>query len=211
MRGSGTPAFVIVVVEGPSAAGKTTWAAAQEPNAVLAELGPVTPPSGLSVTGLARFWTDVNCGRWQEAVRIEAERRLTVCDTDPLKLHYAYCLARIGAARWEHFEAGVAHTTEAICAGRLGLADLMLVRIPDDESLRRQRSSDTMRERHNFDLHRRLSPSLRDWYDSLAQLDPGRVRWDYPEEMPSHVVRERYDVNLFRAWMERLLRPLRER
>ncbi len=198
---------MIVVVEGPSAAGKTTWANAHGSDLVIAESGRAEPPAELSDTGLARFWTDLNCRRWADAVQMELAGGLAVCDTDPLKLHYDYCLARIGMVSWERFAIGVDAVAAAIGSRLLGIADLMLVNIPDDKTLERQRDADPKRGRRNFDLHRRLGPGLLDWYATLDHLDPGRVGWEYPREMPEPVVRDRYDDDLFREWMARLPRP----
>ncbi len=197
---------MIVVVEGPSAAGKTTWASAHAPDLVVPETGRIDLPDDIGDGELALFWTDVNCARWAEAVRVEATSGIAVCDTDPLKLHYDYCLARVGVAGWDRFENAVAEAAEAIGNHRMGIADVVLVNTPDAETLKQQRDSDSSRSRRNFDLHRRLIPGLRDWYRTLELLDPGRVRWEFPDRMPKPVVRERYDTELFRAWMERLPR-----
>lgn len=197
---------VIVVVEGPSAAGKTTWCRTRGSDGVVAETGRIEPPAASSDDGLARFWNDINCRRWAETLRVEAERGLAVCDTDPLKLHYDYCLARLGVVSWERFEAGIVAAAEAIASCRLGIADIVLVNLSDDEILARRRDADPTRSRRNFDLHRRLGSGLRDWYETLAQLDPGRVIWTHPSEMPPMVVRDRYDTDLFRGWMSQLPR-----
>lgn len=196
---------MIVVVEGPSAAGKTTWCAAHGSDSAIAETGRIEPPAAPD-DDLARFWSDINCRRWAQALQVEHERGLAVCDTDPLKLHYDYCLARIGVASWGRFEAGVALAAEAIASCQLGIADIVLVNIPNDETLARQRDSDPTRGRRNFDLHRRLGPGLRDWYATLARLDPGRVIWQHPPSMPPPVARDRYDTDIFGAWMAQLPR-----
>jgi hypothetical protein len=197
---------MIVVVEGPSAAGKSTWCIAHGSDNVIAETDRVELPAVSSDHELARFWSDINCGRWAQAVRVENQRGLAVCDTDPLKLHYDYCLARIGSASWERFEAGAAVAAEAIASHQLGVADIMLVNISDDETLTRQRNSDTTRRRRDFDLHRLLGPGLRDWYETLDRLDPGRVSWQYPTGLPPTVARDRYNTDLFGKWMEQLPR-----
>lgn len=197
---------VIIAVEGPSAAGKTTWCSAHGTERVVAETGRIEQPPELSDDGLARFWNDLNCRRWATAIEVETDYGLAVCDTDPLKLHYDYCLARVGAASWDRFEAGVAVAAEAVASGTLGIADIVLVNIPDDEALQRQRASDPTRSRRNFDVHRRLGPALRDWYEVLDRLDPGRVRWKYPSAVPSTVERDRYDTALFEVWMAQLPR-----
>jgi hypothetical protein len=198
---------VIIAVEGPSAAGKTTWCNAHVSEGFVAETGRIEQPTELSDDGLARFWNRLNCHRWATAIEVETHYGLAVCDTDPLKLHYDYCLARVGVASWDRFEAGVAAAAEAVASCTLGIADIVLVNIPDDETLLQQRASDPTRSRRNFDLHRRLGPALRDWYDILDRLDPGRVMWAYPSAVPNAVERDRYDTHLFEVWMAQLPRP----
>lgn len=199
-------ASVIVVVEGPSAAGKTTWCTTHDAAIVVPETGRTEPPTASSDDDVAQFWTELNCRRWAAALQIERDHGLAVCDTDPLKLHYDYCLARLGVVSWSRFDADVAAAANAISARDLGIADVVLVDIPDDATLARRCQSDPTRRRRTFDLHRRLGPALRDWYDTLALLDPGRVIWHYPHELPPAVAHDRYDTNLFAAWMTQLPR-----
>jgi hypothetical protein len=63
---------------------------------------------------------------------------------------------------------------------RLGIADLILIEIPDPATLAARRRSDPARRRRNFDLHGQLAGPLRDWYRTVGQLDPARVRWELP-------------------------------
>lgn len=197
---------MIVVAEGPSAAGKSTWANTFPMQHVIPETGTIEVPISMSDAEHAAFWNSVNCARWTDAVGVEESTGLAVCDTDPLKLHYDYCLARIGAANWERFDCGVADAKAAITEQRLGIADLVVVHLPDDQTLVRQRDSDRSRRRRNFELHRRLAEPLRDWYEALDRLDPGRVRWDFLNGHPPHVHRNRFDQELFAAWMTDLPR-----
>ena len=66
--------------------------------------------------------------------------------------------------------------------GRLGLADLILVAIPDRDTLIRRRDGDGSRRRRNFDLHVQLAAALAEWYRALERLDPARVIWCLPPE-----------------------------
>ena len=72
---------MIVVVEGVSAVGKTTWCATHGSGNVVAETGRFEPPAGLGDHEHAQFWHGVNCGRWSEAMTVEAECGLAICDT----------------------------------------------------------------------------------------------------------------------------------
>ncbi len=135
---------MIVVVEGPSAAGKTAWSTDHGAGNVVAETGGVDLPVDLSDEALGEFWTEMNCHRWAMAVTAEAERGVAICDTDPLKLHDDYCLAMVGAESWRRFDVDVSLTIQAISSCRLGIADVLLVSIPSDEVLDRQRASDAL-------------------------------------------------------------------
>ena len=129
-------------------------------------------------------------------------------DDDPMKLHYGWSLMRIGAAspqRWAHeVEANRAAVTE----GRLGFADLVLVSVPPVEELRRRRDSDPTRRRRNFELHAQLAEPLRQWYETVELVDPGRVHWELPAAgLPPSLPpprRNRCDPALFEALMEAL-------
>lgn len=195
---------MIVVLEGPSAAGKTTWAARWPAVSVVPETGPVEVPTMLEVDELAQVWADIDAHRWAKVVATEAATGLAVCDTDPLKLHYSYCLARLEAGDWAMFDDGVRAYRRAIEARRQGMADLVACWIPDDAQLVEQREADTTRGRRNFELHRRMAGPLRDWYEALAALDPERVVWAFPEDVAVVVERDRFDVDLFDAWMATL-------
>jgi len=63
---------------------------------------------------------------------------------------------------------------------RLGIADMILISIPDPAALTARRHADTTRRRRNFDLHSQLASPLRDWYHAISRLDPDRVRWELP-------------------------------
>lgn len=197
---------MIVVVEGPSAAGKSTWVARWDPSTMVPEHGAITAPTGLDDTELARFWSDLNAGRWRSAVDTEHRSGLAICDTDPLKLHYDYCLARMGLCSWQRFDAGVEFAEHALARHTLGIADVVLCALPDDATLERQRAADSGRRRGSFELHRQFGPLLRDWYGALDALDPGRVQWAFPETVPERPASERYDTDLFGTWMQSLPR-----
>jgi hypothetical protein len=171
---------VIVVVEGPSAAGKTSWCQLHAADFV-AEYAPTdNEPDGSDLAAQADYWASVNSQRWLQAIDLERRSGLAICDSDPLKLHYSWSLTRIGEATWSRFEHDLDATRRAFSAGTLGFADLVMVSIPSPAVLHRQRDSDVTRRRHTFDLHSRLSEPLRDWYHAVATLDPRRVVWELP-------------------------------
>ncbi len=127
---------------------------------------------------------------------MESETGLAVCDTDPMKLHYDFCMARIGLKPMECVLADVRAHRDAMSRQEIGLADVVLCSIPTQE--------DSTRRRHNFALHAQLAAPLAEWYGALSQLDPGRVVWELPESLPTVSKGDRYDIGLFDAWMDQL-------
>ena len=183
---------VIVAVEGLSAAGKTTWCRRHAVDFVAEYVPTGTEPDGTDLAAQAVYWVAVNSQRWDNARRLEQHTGLAVCDSDPLKLHYSWCLSRIGTAPPERFERELAQVRRAFAAGTLGLADLVLVSIPSLETLQRQRNADPTRRRRHFDLHSQLGEHLRTWYAGVDALDPGRVIWELPAEgVPADVPQPR--------------------
>ena len=69
--------MVILVVEGPSAAGKTTWVSQWDPQLMVAEHRGIEPPPG-SATETAQFWADLNASRWARALVVEP--KILICD-----------------------------------------------------------------------------------------------------------------------------------
>ena len=171
---------MIVAVEGPSAAGKTTWCERQ-PWPTVAEYAPTGhEPDDADADRQVAYWVRVNCDRWRQSLGLERDHQIVLCDSDPLKLHYSWCLARIGAAPWSRFERELISTRAALSSGELGFADRILVSIPPLEVLRSRRASDSDRRRRSFELHVQLSEPLREWYSAVECAEPGRVSWSWP-------------------------------
>jgi hypothetical protein len=200
---------VIVVVEGISAAGKTSWCLAHAAGRLIAEASPAAPVPDRATDpeGAARFWVAQNEARWAAACRLDRRFGLAVCDTDPLKLHYAWSLRRIGALAEAQWRRERDLTRAAVAAGRLGFADLYLVKRIAEAEARRRRDGDPHRARRNFDLHVRLAEPLTAWYSALESLLPGRVRWQLPDSIPAAAPRSRGDdLALFDSLIEALAR-----
>lgn len=174
---------MIVVIEGISAAGKTSWCRRHAAGRCVPETGPVggAPDRATDPHAAARFWAAANARRWQAALALESASGCAVCDTDPLKLHYVWTLWRIGAATEAQWRAECTATREQIAAQRLGFAGRYCVRAIDADQARRQRDGDPTRTRRHFELHLRLQAPLIDWYRTLASVFPDRVQFDWPD------------------------------
>ena len=171
---------MIVVVEGPSGAGKTTWCTRHGGRTALLEApqDPAAVPT--DPVAAARFWTEQNVARWNEVIQQERRDGLVVVDTDPLKLHYVWTLRETGQASELEWTLQRDAAREAFVAGRYGLADLYLVSDIDAAGLRARRDADGTRRRGGFERHVRLRDALLRWYLAIDKLDPGRVASGYP-------------------------------
>jgi hypothetical protein len=172
---------MIVVVEGPTAAGKTTWCrrhVGRYVGASRAATGLEPSDEGL----LARHIVREGIRRWDAARELEQQDGLAFCDTDPVRLHYAWGMAALGFAPRARFDRELAVTREAFRTGRLGFSDAVLVNLADTETLQRRRDSAEARTPRAFAEHVQLREPLQQWYAALESLDPGRVVWELSGE-----------------------------
>jgi hypothetical protein len=161
---------VIIVIEGPSAAGKTTWCRTHADRWI-----PEPEPGPLDEVLAAQR------RRWCEAVEIDAAGEDVVLDGDPLKLWYTYAELRLGHVDAGSWAAAVTATAADVAAGALGFADAVCYADPGLEELVRRRSGDPTRTRRNFERHAAMRPFFRQWYEALAEIDPARVIWEHPD------------------------------
>jgi hypothetical protein len=166
---------VIIVVEGPSGAGKTTWCRTHGGANALLESLPDHASVPTEPHDAARFWVERNVARWQEVLAREARDGLVVVDTDPFKLHFVWTLFKTGQVSEVEWTMQREVARDAFAAGRYALADVFLVSDVDDATLRARRAADTSRTRSNFERHVLLRDALLRWYSAIDRLEPGRV------------------------------------
>ena len=173
---------MIIVVEGPSGAGKTTWCRTHAgPNALLEALPDhSTVPDEPAAAG--RFWVERNVARWAEVLAREARDGLVVVDTDPFKLHFVWTLFRTGQVSEVEWTMQRDVARDAFASGRYALADAFLVSDVDVDTLRARREADESRTRRNFERHVLLRDTLLRWYGAIDRLEPGRVVFGLPTE-----------------------------
>ncbi|MFI5492635.1 hypothetical protein [Actinoplanes sp. NPDC051859] len=169
---------MIIVVEGPTAAGKTSWCRGYAGRYVPEHQATGREPT--DAVALARHWVRAGMQRWSAALDLERADGVAFCDTDPVKLHYAWGMAALGLAPRAQFDRELAVTREAFRKHRLGFADTVLVSLPDTATLQQRRDGDHTRRRRNFAAHVQLREPLQHWYAALEQLSPGRVVWELP-------------------------------
>lgn len=194
---------MIIVVEGISAAGKTAWASRYAP-AVIDEITGGTPEAD-SVAAVGRYWSARQSERWQRGLGLEQMYEAVCFDTDPLKIHYPWCLWQIGQGSREAWLANVEASRELIVQKQLGFADQIIFLEPPEDVVRRQKASDRMRRRSNFEIHVRLYEPLRRWYTLLETLSPGRIVFNAhqgQDSTPTHLRTDRYSLPLFDALID---------
>ena len=172
---------MIVVVEGPSGAGKTTWCRTHGGRFALVEELPDHSTVPREPQAAARFWVERNVARWHQVLEREQRDGLVVVDVDPFKLHYVWTLWRTGQVPELEWDLQREASRKAFTAGEYALADLYLVTDMDEETLRARRDADKTRTRRGFERHVLLRDSLLHWYRAIDELEPGRVRFELPE------------------------------
>lgn len=201
---------MIVVVDGISASGKTTWCAKHGGQYVVPENGRFKDePNRLQdPVGAAAFWAERNVDRWQAALATEAMSSWALCDSDPLKLHYIWSLWQIGEASEHDWRLELAATRETVAQRRIGFADCYIVGSIDPQLARERANADTTRRRRNFELHVRLQTALLNWYSAIEKVLPGRVQFGFPSEMPAlKSLDGRYALEAFDQMIASLPRP----
>lgn len=206
---------MIIVLEGISAAGKTTFArqfGAAHHVTEFPDHG-VAPGKDDPAEAHAAYWIEHNIRRFDAAVAAEREHGFAICDTEPFKSHFDWCMARAGYKSFDVFNAAIPLARKAIVERRIGFGDRYFVKRIASEIARAQKEGDATRTRRNFDMHLALQPHLLDWFGALSQALPGKVEFDFPDKdtVLAEIARNssagephRFDVPVFDALLERL-------
>ena len=206
---------MIVVIEGISAVGKTTYSltfGAAHHVHEFPETG--TPPvAHAPAEELAQYWIEHNIRRFQAALEVEAKHGFAICDTEPFKSHFDWCMAKAGFKNMDVFKAAMPLAREAIEQRRIGFGDLYFVKHLAPDLARAQKEGDLTRTRSRFDMHLALQPFLISWYEVLSEVLPGRVEFDFPDKnellerlknKSSESISRRFDVSVLDTLVARL-------
>lgn len=162
----------ILCLEGPSAVGKTTLAAALAQAcgaAIVSELSAGPPPSH----DATEWFMDQHVARWQQACAFARQVRLVVLDSDPFKgLWYNWIYATEG---WPSVEANAALYRKHVRQDTLAFPDLYVLLHATETQLRQRRSEDATRTRRSFEKHLALIAPQRQYFEALNDAAPGRV------------------------------------
>ncbi|QFT76959.1 hypothetical protein [Erythrobacter sp. THAF29] len=208
---------MLIVLEGISAAGKTTFArkfgeAHHVPE--FPENG-VAPGESDRAEIHAEYWMEHNIRRFQAALAVERDHGFAIFDTEPFKSHFDWCMACAGFRSFDIFDAAVPLARKAILERRIGFGDRYYVKRIAPDVARAQKEGDETRSRRNFDMHLALQPHLIKWFEALAIALPGRVAFSFPDqdallaELKSKAPEEnprRFDVSVLDALVKALPR-----
>jgi len=193
---------MIVAIEGPSAAGKTTWCREHYPNVTVHETHDIAAPDLFADPAeVGRFWIAHNVARWQRALAIEQVRGIAICDGDPFHLYFSWAVWKAGALPGTLFELESKLYRDEFEKQQIGFADYIIwLEVPVDE-LRRRAESDTVRRRKRHEMYLAMSPWMRTWFHAREAALPGSVLCstdDLPVELfPPVSPSRRYDIALF--------------
>lgn len=146
-------------------------------------------------------------------MEIEAKHGFSICDTDPFKSHFDWSMAKAGFTTMDVFNAAMPMARDAILRRKLGFCDLYLVKHIAPEIARAQKENDSSRTRSRFEMHLELQPYLRDWFETLSEVLPERVKFGFPkkheliEKITSKLNEEsphRFNVSVLDAFLKRL-------
>lgn len=167
---------MLVVIEGPSAVGKTTLLTAMPPEQVIGEEALLIPP-GTDLLAAERYGVELNARRWERLVAAERRYGRAYADSDPLKLYYGFALAAEGELQREVFEEGWRLARRALSEERLGFADRVVFLSASPRTLAERRAGDSSRRRGKFSSHVRLIDAFALYYAALERARPGMLRW----------------------------------
>ncbi len=167
------PAAPVVCLEGPSAVGKTTTAAALAAACgahVVAEANVLyarperEPPT---------WYLDRQADRWALARDAAQSHPLVVLDGDPFQplwYNWAY-----GFAGMQGLDALDAFYRPRLVRGDLGVPDLYVVLGALPDTLRQRRADDPARRRGGFERHLRFVEPQRRYFSEMQRVAPDRV------------------------------------
>ena len=164
----------VVCIEGPSAAGKTSLAAALARECGAALVPELDASGAPPVGGSAAWFVERHAEQWRLARELAARAPFAVLDGDPFKgLWYNWVYAGEG---WEGVETVAPLYRAQIERGSLAFPDLYVALTATAEELRRRRAGDASRSRRTFEKHLLLAGPLQRYFGELREAAPARVR-----------------------------------
>jgi deoxyadenosine/deoxycytidine kinase len=201
---------MIVAIEGPSAAGKTTWCRSHYPHRCVEEAAEniAAPDFYADPAIVGQFWVNHAVANWHRALVCERKHGIAVCDGDPFHLYFSWSLWKSGARAETLFEIESELYRSAFEKEQLGFVDHVLwLEAPMDE-LRRRAQADSTRRRKRHEMYLALVPWMKAWFQEREQILPGTVHaltdGLQVAELSSGSAPQRYDTALMDEMVERM-------
>ncbi len=198
---------MIVAIEGPSAAGKTTWCRSHFPHTCVEEAAEnlAAPDLFADPAEVGQFWVNYAIANWRRALAIERDHGIAVCDGDPFHLYYSWALWKSGALAKTLFEIELELYRTAFASQQIGFVDHILwLEAPIDE-LRRRAQADTTRRRKRHEMYLALAPWMKAWFQERERILPRTVRaltdGLQVEALSNGASPQRYDTASMDRWL----------
>jgi hypothetical protein len=205
---------MIVVMEGPSAAGKTTWCKSHCPDIFIEEASEdiEAPSLGSDPAQVALFWARFNTGLWREGLEMERKRGIAVFDGDPFHLYFSWALWKVNFLTNALFTEELERYRRAIEQRRIGFADYVVWREEPREELRRRAKSDPTRRRRRHEVYLSLIPWMKAWFAARESVLTGTLfSWSPAFRLqdlgPSPAGSRRYDPSVLDSMIAALDQP----
>jgi hypothetical protein len=160
---------MLIVVEGPSAVGKTTLLELVPADRVIGEEALLVPP-GTDSLGSLPYAVESSVRRWERLLEAEARHGRAYADSDPLKLYYDFARTAVGELDRGVYDAGWRLMARAMDERRISFADRVVFIYASRGTLAKRRAADATRRRGKFALHVRLAPAIEAYYAALEQF-----------------------------------------
>jgi hypothetical protein len=169
---------MIVAIEGASAAGKTTWCRLHFPDQHVPETPEniFAPDLFADPAAVGKFWVNHAIENWQNALALEIEHGIAVCDGDPFHLYYSWALWKSGAVTSDLFEIESILYRDALHQQQIGFVDYVLWLDVPIEELRRRARSDFTRRRKRHEMYLSIVPWMKSWFGVRESVLPGTVQ-----------------------------------
>ncbi|RXZ77410.1 hypothetical protein EBB07_31080 [Paenibacillaceae bacterium] len=161
-----------IVIEGPSAVGKSTLCRklVGKYNAIVIDEIIVEPIRGYTPYEEAVFYLDKEISRWNTIVKTD---KLTILDTDPQKsIWFNWSLGFKNCLSLQELDA---YFRDKVRMQKIGFADLYVVLIASRKELMNRKNGDLFRERDNFDWISKANEYRERYYQYLYNVIPNHV------------------------------------
>jgi hypothetical protein len=169
---------MIVAIEGPSAAGKTTWCRSHFPDRHVPEIPEniAAPDLFADPAEVGHFWVNHATANWQKALALEREHGIAVCDGDPFHLYYSWALWKTGTLARGLFGIESELYRTALQNQQIGFVDHVLWLDVPEEELRRRAMADRTRRRKRHEMYLAIVPWMKEWFEARESFTRGTVR-----------------------------------